>query len=562
MLKFSNQPIETKLVDIHRQSEERDAKRRATVEKLPYINLTGANIDRSALDALPEALARETMAAAFASKNDQPEIAVYTSKNDAFEKLKLFLDEERVKANFHIASRNSLEDVWKHYSSIKPEERQEIVSEIGLSEGTLASKENIKTIAAAKEDIASIDPSSPTTEALTKILADALVLRASDIHIEPKKGGAEVRYRLDGSLYSLGSLDESLYNRVIGRLKLLANLKLNIKDQAQDGRFSIKRPGSSVEIRISVVPSEYGEAVVLRLLDPEAIALELNDLGLRQDDQEVVKDAIKRPNGMVLVTGPTGSGKTTTLYAFLKDNQSSESKIVTIEDPIEYHLTGIEQTQVNPEEGYNFASGLRSILRQDPDIIMIGEIRDGETAKTAIDASLTGHLVFSTLHTNNATAAIPRLIDLGIKPNSIPPSLNLVVAQRLVRRLCPECRRAAPITPEVREAIDKFHQSLPERVSRKAIPANLYTNQEEGCSQCVNGFRGRIGIFELLVVDEDMQDAMSKDVTEGQIRKLARQRAMVFMQEDGLLKAIAGITTIAEVEKATGPVNWPAATVK
>ena len=254
---------------------------------------------------------------------------------------------------------------------------------------------------------------------------------------------------MDGVLYDVARFDKKIYESLLNRIKLVSGLKLNVISMPQDGRFTILREGSGdIEVRVSTIPSEYGETAVLRLLDPSAVALKLADLGLRADDMEIADNELKKPNGMILVTGPTGSGKTTTLYAFLKEVHNSELKSITIEDPIEYHLAGIEQTQVDTERGYTFAAGLRSILRQDPDIILVGEIRDLETAETAIHAALTGHVVFSTLHTNDAVGAIPRLIDMGTKLSTIGPALNLVVAQRLVRKLCDSCK--SELTPDQR----------------------------------------------------------------------------------------------------------------
>ncbi|OGY56802.1 MAG: hypothetical protein A2119_01920 [Candidatus Colwellbacteria bacterium GWA2_46_10] len=435
-----------------------------------------------------------------------------------------------------------------------------MVSEIVLSEGILESKKNVKTIEIASEDIAQIDVDTSTTDALVKILADALALKVSDVHLEPGRGSTQLRYRVDGILYDIARISEEVGRRTTGRLKLLASLKLNIKDEPQDGRFTIKRSkGEDVEVRLSIVPSEFGEAVVMRVLDPSVVDLNMADLGLREDDLKIVERFLKEANGMILLTGPTGSGKTTTLYAFLKRNSSPEVKIITIEDPIEYHLDGIQQTQVRPKENYTFASGLRSILRQDPDMILVGEIRDSETATTAIDAALTGHLVFSTLHTNNAPGAIPRLVDLKVKVSSLASALRLVVAQRLVRKLCEKCKRLVKIEGELKAKIEAFKNQVPQRAIR---PSQVKLYESVGCVSCNKGFQGRIGIFELLTFDEEMAEILGKEVTEVQTRKAARAKGMVYMQEDGILKALSGITTIEEVEKVTGPVNWPASSVK
>ncbi len=394
----------------------------------------------------------------------------------------------------------------------------------------------------------------PTTDLVATIFSSAAALKASDAHFESEKEDALLRFRLDGLLYDITRFPRDVYEDILGRIKLVSGLKLNVSDAPQDGRFTILRSGDEIEVRASTVPSEYGETAVLRLLDPKAVALNLGDLGLRADDLDIAEKELKKPNGMILVTGPTGSGKTTTLYAFLKKVHNSELKTITIEDPIEYHLTGIEQTQVDSESGYDFASGLRSILRQDPDVILVGEIRDLETAEVAMHAALTGHVVLSTLHTNDAAGALPRLIDLGTKPAIIGPALNLIVAQRLVRRLCEYCKTEIAINPELAENIKKFINGLSKRVDKTAIEPKIYS--AKGCDKCHNGYRGRIGVFELLGVDDALESLIVKEVTEEAVRKFAKEQGMVEMQSDGILKVFSGVTTLDEVERVTGPIEW------
>ena len=560
MIKFSQQSIGDKLKGIGREAEEREAERRAAKEKLPYLDLRGQAIDRKALELVAEDLAREARAIPFKKDKKRIGIATLTSKSGGFAKLILFLEEKKLEPDIFIASLSGLEDGWREYSSVRVEDRGEIVSEIKLTEGVLQSKASIKSVIIATDDMADINSDISTTDALVKILADAIALRASDIHLESGKTTALLRFRIDGVLYEIIKLPEDIHRRLIGRLKLLANLKLNVKDRPQDGRFTIRRQKGDVESRISVIPAEYGESAVMRVLDPQAINLGLSDIGLRKDDETAILEAIKQPNGMILVTGPTGSGKTTSLYTFLKMGNSPEVKTITIEDPIEYHLNGIEQTQVSPEDGYTFASGLRSALRQDPDTILVGEIRDKETANTAIDAALTGHLVFSTLHTNNALGAVPRLLDLGVKPGSIAPAINLIMAQRLVRRLCEKCRLATRVNGDLAKNIDTFYAELPPKAVPKIKKQSLY--KEAGCSECEGGFRGRVGIFEILVLDESFDEIIEQGVGEIRMKNYARGKGMVYMQEDGILKALAGVTTLDEVEKATGSIKWPKGAVE
>lgn len=559
-MKFSQAPIGDTIKNLSREAEERDAERQAKKEDLPYLDLRNQAIDRTALELVSEATAREAKAVAFDKDKKSVKIATTDSKSNEFNKMLLLLEEQKFKSTIFISSLSGLKEAWGQYVSVRVEDRGEIVSEIKLGEGVIESKSNIKSTAQAVEDVSQIDSDVSTTDALVKILADAVVLRASDIHIEADKENATIRFRIDGMLHEIAKIPKDVHGRLVGRLKLLANLKLNIKNEAQDGRFSIRRSGKDIESRVSIIPAEYGESAVLRILDPDTIDLELVDLGLREEDKETLLENIKMPNGMVLVTGPTGSGKTTTLYTLLKIKNSSETKAITIEDPIEYHLDGIEQTQVSPKDGYTFASGLRSVLRQDPDIILVGEIRDKETASTAIDAALTGHLVFSTLHTNSASGAIPRLIDLGVKSDSITPAINLIIAQRLVRRLCEKCKTPSVVDAELKSKIENFLRALPQNVRPTIGPIALY--EKSSCDACEDGFRGRVGIFELLSLDSSFEEVFGLNVGEAKIMKHARNKGMVYMQEDGVIKALSGTTTLEEVERATGSIKWPEAPVE
>lgn len=393
------------------------------------------------------------------------------------------------------------------------------------------------------------------TELLEVVLGGGLLLGSSDIHFEPTKEEVRLRFRLDGLLYDASFLSHKVYSYVSNRIKLLSGLKINVRDAAQDGRFTITDE-TNVEVRTSTNPSEFGETIVLRILDPRTISLNLEDLGLRADDREMVMEELKKPNGMLLVTGPTGSGKTTTLYAFLKKIVNSEIKIITIEDPIEYHLSGIEQTQVDPAAGYDFENGLRSILRQDPDVLLVGEIRDLETADIALDAALTGHLVFSTLHTNDALGAVPRLIELGAKPQIIGPALNLVIAQRLLRRLCENCRERIDISSEIRAKIDSLLKELPPKITKeKYFSPVVY--KARGCEKCDNaGYKGRLGIYELFRLTRDFEPLLVEEVTELAIEKMALKKGFVPLQVDGILKVLEGITSFDEVERASGPLSW------
>ena len=398
-----------------------------------------------------------------------------------------------------------------------------------------------------------------TSFLLSVILQGAIHLSASDIHLEPRESDVKMRIRIDGMLQDVSIIPPKVYHFLLSRIKLLAGLKLNIHNRPQDGSFSVILPALSkkervkeIEIRTSALPADYGESIVMRILDPANLR-SIEELGLREDLLELFKKEIKKPNGMIIVTGPTGSGKTTTLYAFLEYLKKPQIKIITIEDPIEYRLEGISQTEVHPERGYDFANGLRAIVRQDPDVILVGEIRDLETAQIAIQAALTGHLVFSTLHTNDAAGTIPRLVSLGARPSNIAPAINLAIAQRLVRKICPKCFILRPLKEEEKKIIQEGLGNIPSHLKKKYSLENLnevQIKEGKGCKFCnFTGFKGRIGIFEAFVVNEEMEDLILKNPSIPEIKRLARKHGMVSMYQDGLLKVLLGITTIEEVQR-------------
>ncbi len=396
--------------------------------------------------------------------------------------------------------------------------------------------------------------SQKITDVAGIIFSASLVLGASDIHLEPQEDQARLRVRLDGVLQDVLFFDLKIYKALLSRLKLLSKIKLNITDKPQDGRFSIviNEEDPPIEIRTSSLPSEYGESIVMRILNPKSL-IGLEELGLRKDLFEIFEKEIKKPNGMIIVTGPTGSGKTTTLYAFLKRIQNPEIKIITIEDPIEYHLKGISQTQVMPEKGYTFSEGLRSIVRQDPDVILVGEIRDLETAKIALQASLTGHLVLSTLHTNNAAGTIPRLIDLGADPSSIAPAINMAIAQRLIRKVCPKCSTLVKPSEEEMQEIEKNLKNLPQNIKIPKIDKNLKIPKIKGCDFCNStGYRGRKGVYEAFLVDNEIERLILTNPPVSVIQETAIKKGMVTMYQAGIIDIVSGITTFEEVKRVIG----------
>jgi len=442
-------------------------------------------------------------------------------------------------------------------------ERGKITGEVKVSDALFKEVTNILQFKAKIEQFLKAN----TTELLGIILGGTVALNASDIHIEPEEERAKLRVRVDGVLQDVLFFDPKLYRALVSRVKLLSGLKLNVTNRPQDGRFTILmaatgeprlegRGETVIEIRVSTLPAENGESIVMRTLNPKNL-IEIEALGLRKDLVEVFNREIQRPNGMIIVTGPTGSGKTTTLYAVLKKINSPDIKIITIEDPVEYHVEGLSQTQVDPTKGYTFANGLKALMRQDPDVILVGEIRDLETSEIALQAALTGHLVFSTLHTNDAAGAVARLIDLGVRPVSIAPAINMIVAQRLPRKVCKKCAKLILPNPKDLEKIKKGLSG----VKKEIIPPNFFEKefkipQAVGCLDCnSSGYRGRVGIYETFLVDDDMEKFILTSPSIVAMRESAIKKGMVLMQQDGLIKVLEGKTTLDEIERISGEVE-------
>ncbi len=537
--------------DLSKGAEERDAKRIAEKEKVPYVNLRGIKIDPRALEIVKKEDALEAKICPVEFKDKKLKLAAFNLQNPKTKILIAALKNRGFIVETSLASISGLKIAWDAYESIKSGEKDPISKIVNLESGTATTIEDV----AVNIELLIKSGNFTTTDILSTVLSSAISINSSDIHFETNEAGARLRFRIDGILYDIFNLSASVYHGILNRIKLMSELKINLVNAPQDGRFSAILPEKQIEIRVSLVPSGFGETLVLRVLDPKTISLELKDLGLRLDDEKIVLNELKKPSGMILVTGPTGSGKTTTLYAFLKKTRSSETKTITIEDPIEYHLEGIEQTQVEEKQGYTFASSLRSVLRQDPDVILVGEIRDLETAEAALHASLTGHLVFSTLHTNSSAGAIPRLIDIGVKIPVISPALNLVISVRLIRKLCPSCREEILIEDELKKNITKFLRNLPGRAKQNA-PDKPKLYKAIGCEKCQNGYRGRIGIFEMFQVTKNIKEKISNDATEIEIKKLAVGEGLVTIEEDAIIKVLSGITTLEEVERIMGPVEW------
>ncbi|HVZ11136.1 MAG TPA: ATPase, T2SS/T4P/T4SS family [Candidatus Paceibacterota bacterium] len=544
-----NEELEKKLAQARAHGAEDQYRLSAERLGLPFSDLASVPIDGEAISVIPEEAARRAAAAVVVKSGIAITLATINTESPALKELITNLKSRGFKVSVIITSPAGLERAFKRYESVKIQTEADLGS-VEINEDELSALQaQIGSITDLKQQVSGIS----VTKLLEILLAGALKIGASDIHFEPTATAVRLRYRFDGVLQDVTEIDTQSYQKVLNRLKVLGRLKLNIHNSPQDGRFTIRQQHIDIEVRVSVLPSEYGETVVMRLLDPRTIHSSLEDLGMRPDFLEMAKEQIGKPTGAVFTTGPTGAGKTTTLYAFLNFLNSSDSKIITIEDPIEYHVIGVSQTQVDPSKGYTFANGLRAIVRQDPDIVLVGEVRDAETADIALNAALTGHLVLSTLHTNDAAGTIPRLIDLGVKPEVIAPAIRMTMAQRLVRKLCSDCREKQKITPEILDKIKKDLEPIRQKFSLPALDEKIEIYAAKGCEKCNNaGYRGRIGLYEAFLVTREMEQLILSSPSVSAVRDLAIQQGMVTMRQDAYMKLLAGITSFDEIERILG----------
>jgi len=550
--------LKEKLAEGTLQAEEREAKFLADKLGYEYLNLSIISPQTQALELISEEEARSAFCAPFMLRQKVVSFACKNPELDATRRVIQKLEGQGYQLKIYIVSVPSLKSAWLGYALIAASRKKEITGKIDVESEQLENlQKNVTSIGHVKKEIEEFNKPY-ASQILEIILAGALALDASDVHIEAEEGAARLRYRIDGALQDVADLSLNYYRSILSRIKLLGGMKINIHSAAQDGRFTIRTSDVAIEIRVSIIPSAYGETVVMRILNPKTIQLNLEDLGFREDDLAIIDEQIKRPNGIILNTGPTGSGKTTTLYAFLRKIYNPEMKVITVEDPIEYHLEGITQTQVNPERNYTFANGLRAIVRQDPDVILVGEIRDNETAGIAMHAALTGHLVFSTLHTNEAAGTIPRLLDMGVQPAILAPALNLAIAQRLVRKLCPNCRKKVKLTDEEAERAKSIVSQLPTRVKKPQLGKEIEIFEAgEGCEKCNDtGYKGRIAVLELLLVDPEIQEIINQPrlPTIIQLKEAAVKKGMVTMESDAILKILAGLTSVSEAESVLGKI--------
>jgi len=529
---------------------------------VPFVTIEPKDIPDDVLKRIPEHIARQYNVVLFAA-DDNGVLSLAMEDPDDVQALNFIQKEIGYNIKVFLATKNNILDCLENYRGNITDELDEVVS---IQSGAESDSQNV-----SEEEISE---NSPIAQTVNLLLEYAIKSGASDIHIEPREDFVQVRYRIDGVLKEVNKLPRNVQGALVSRIKILSNLKIDERRVPQDGRFKIKVSGKQYALRVSTLPIADGEKIVMRILDESNQAVALDSLGYWGLSLSTLKDAMAQPNGMILVTGPTGSGKSTSLFSVLSELNTPDVNISTIEDPVEYKIPGVNQTQTNSKAGMTFASGLRALLRQDPNIIMVGEIRDGETANLGVQAALTGHLVFSTLHTNNAATCLPRLLDMGIEPFLIASTVKAVIGQRLVRRLCMHCRQQyVPDAGELAYIVQMFNlkqgsmqrlHALEQQAAADKIGGNtplgstdvtiqyLWRPNPEGCDECGHsGFKGRVGIYEVLGISIPIQKMITANATSNEIQQQAITEGMVTMQTDGFVKSLRGVTTLEEVLRAT-----------
>ncbi|EKD58512.1 MAG: hypothetical protein ACD_56C00110G0005 [uncultured bacterium] len=513
-------------------------------------------IEDNALELISQDVAMENQIIAFERSGNNIKVAIVDPHNiNALNILRFIAEKRKFEFDLYLVSIGMFNDMTEQYSGGAEKAIEEAMESMqdddtdGLSDDKMYDEEGDKSQVDNMQN-------APVTKLLSVIIKHAIEGKASDIHIEPLGKEYRVRFRVDGILHSSLVIPKGVGRAIVSRIKILSNLKIDEKRKPQDGRFKVVESGRRVDFRVSTLPITEGEKIVMRLLDTGNKVIDLKSMGLMGRGSDVLVKNIKEPFGIILMTGPTGSGKSTTLYACLDILNKEERNIITLEDPVEYTIAGINQSQINPEIGYTFASGLRSILRQDPNVIMVGEIRDSETAELTIHAALTGHLVLSTLHTNSSIGAIPRLVDMGIESFLLASSLRVVGAQRLVRRICTECKQEVPIPLKVMSFVRSQIENMSvEEISKYGLDLSegIHIYEGKGCEECNGtGYRGRVAIFEALEVDEKLKEIISeRNGNEVEIQKYAEKQGMITIKQDGILKVLKGLTTMSEVERVT-----------
>lgn len=545
---FDTEAEDAKLKELRAKEAEDLARILSEKYGYTYTDFSVVPVNAEALRLIPEAKAREAEVVPFNKTGKKISLGLRNPQNPSLPSVIEDIEKRGLSVEKYLISEASLERGLARYKDlsyaqvstagvfdISADDLDALALEIGTIQGL---QNHLSQVLASKK-------SALISRIFEDVVAAALTMKASDIHMEPEETGVRLRLRLDGLLVDAFTFEPKTYRSINSRVKLLSGLKLNVENRAQDGRFTIAVKGSEIEIRTSIIPGGYGESIVLRILDPNAIKKTFDQMDLHPKLLERLTTEIRKPNGMLLTTGPTGSGKTTSLYTFLREIHSPTVKIVTIEDPIEYHLPGIVQTQVDHKQ-YTFASGLRSVLRQDPDVILVGEIRDGEVAQTAIQAALTGHFVFSTLHTNNAAGTFPRLVDLGADPKVFASAVTVAMAQRLVRTLNNETKRARPATEEEKTLMKNVLSSVTDQT---LLPTSYDTVYEAVPDEHTDGYKGRTAIHEAIFMDTELGEFLRDNPSEGDIREHVRRQGFLTMAQDGVLKVLAGRTTLEELAR-------------
>lgn len=530
-------------------SKEQEAARLAARLGLPYFDLHIFPVTQDAITTVTEQEAREYKIAVFERKGDNIKVAFANPEDQTAADFIAALAEEReLQIEPYVVSLSSLEKAWRVYREAP------ILQELNLMRVSLSGEE----LQRFEEDFGALMQLKSAkkvsiSQTIEIILAGANKFRASDIHIEPEKESVRLRYRVDGVLQDIGTISPDIYKLTLSRVKMLAHMKINIRDRAQDGHFGIDLEEKHVDLRVNIIPGSHGESINMRILNAEDVLYDVQRLGAEGSTYEKIRVATEKPYGMVVNTGPTGSGKTTTLYSILNEINGPDRKIITVEDPIEYQIPGIVQTEVKKDGDYSFATALRAIVRQDPDVILVGEIRDEDTAEVAMNASMTGHLVLSTVHANTAPGAIPRFLELGLKPSVLASSINVIIGQRLVRTLCPHCKESYKPAEETMESIKEILSIISPK-AKLDIPKNSDTLwNPKGCAECkFTGYQGRIGIFEAFTITKDIEQIILDLGTEAELTRAAIEDGMVTMVQDGILKALRGITSLEEIWRVTG----------
>jgi type IV pilus assembly protein PilB len=545
---------QTVIGKINKAEEEEQASGLARQFGLPYVDLNIFPIGSDDIRTIPEEDSRKYNVGVFQKKGVNYHFAVVDPGiPETLEYIKSLKDKNGWQISVYVVSHSSLKRIWDKYKEAP------LLENIDMLKMSLQGKD-LEEFEAQFKDLLELKKRMkeiPTTQVISIVMSGGIKMKASDIHFEPQEEEARLRYRIDGVLQDIGNFPHDVYRSIVSRIKMMGKMKINLREIAQDGHFSVETEQGKIDVRVSIIPGNYGESIVMRLLNQTDVLLKVEDLGLRGLAYEEVQKQTEKTNGMILTTGPTGSGKTTTLYALINTLNVPGVKIITVEDPIEYQIKGISQTQVNKGKGYSFANGLRAVVRQDPDVVLVGEIRDEETADISVNAALTGHLVLSTIHTNNSAATIPRLIELGIKPNLIAPASNAFMAQRLVRRLCPDCKEKYVPAKETIESLKRILAIISPK-AKVEIPKDIeFLYRPKGCPKCRSlGYRGRIGVYEVLTINEEIEKLILDMASESDITKAALENGMITMAQDGILKSVEGITSLEEVWRVTGQMDF------